>query len=74
MMRRMNGLANELNAYRLQHDLSYEALAMRFAAAGFKLSTATLFLICTDPRRKLLERTERKVRKFLGRRGQKGAQ
>ena len=68
----MNGLAHQLNTYRLQHDLSYEALALRFAEAGYRLSTATLFAICADPHRKLLERTERKVRKFLGRRGQKG--
>lgn len=54
-----------LEAYRLEHDLTYQQLADEMTAAGYVIGRGTIHLLITG-KHKPLARTLYKVRKFLG--------
>jgi hypothetical protein len=54
-----------LNAFRLEHDLTFQDIADQMSAIGYPISPPTLQRMLRHPHRTPLERNLYKVRKFI---------
>lgn len=55
----------QLNDHRLEHDLTFQAIADAMSALGYPITAPTVQRMLRHPERAPLERTMYKVRKYL---------